>query len=383
MTYTSLSAAVGAAANNDTLLVSGTLTNSDATLSGSIPDGLKIVAGRGLRGTLQVTNCPASGAVLDVSDRQGSLLIQGLKLVVPNSCVGVLADANPPNTGGGNPLTVRGVLFTGATATAVFTAIRTVDESDGPFIFRDNVITGRLNPGIELDGDTNAIEASIFRNKITNTGTGGSGSGIVISDIPVGSDVQVKRNCINGGGSTNGIGIGIDLTGGTVGTNGVTIENNTIKNFAAATGVGFAMDNDDDSVVFQKNVVQNNEVGIQVDFSGGVPPGFTPPTITLNNITGDPTTQTGLRYIPDPSQNLDARNNWWGAASGPNDIDNIPAGTDPNQCPEATCTPNGTGLPVDNNTPGPDPDCGTGAGQVRTCPFRTSPVSGAGAGIGC
>ena len=365
-TYPDLSAAVAAAAANDTLLVSGTLTGTNATLDSTDtpPDGLKIVAGRGLRGTLQVSTCPASGAILDVSGRLGALTIQGLHLVVPNLCAGVLSSAN------GNPLTVQGVLFTGATATAVFTAIETVNESDGPFNFTLNTITGQLDAGIILDGDgTTAIQATIFRNRITNTGTGGNGNGIEISDVPAGSVVEVRRNRINGGGATNGIGTGIDLTGGA--TNGVVIENNTIENFAATGGTGFAMDGDDERVVFQRNVVRNNEVGISVDFSGGAP--VISPTITLNNITGDPATQTGLQYTAGAgAPNLDATNNWWGANTGPGDDGDA----DTTDC----CTPTGSGLPVVATAP-PD-SCGAAppnTGRVSICPFRTAPVSPAGA----
>jgi len=380
-TYPDLSSAVAAAAANDTLLVSGTLTDGDAILSGAIPAGLKIVAGRGLRGTLRpglALTCP--GAVIDVSNRNGPVSIIGLKIEVPSGCVGVLADAST-GTGDGNPLTVQGVLFTGATATAFFTAIETVNELAGPFNFTRNTITGQLDPGISLDGDgTSAIQATIFGNRITNTGTGGNGNGIEISDVPAGSVVGVRRNRINGGGATNGIGTGIDLTGGA--TDGVVIENNTIENFAAATGIGFAMDGNDNGVVFRRNVVRNNEVGIWVDFTGANP--TTLPTITLNNITGDPTTQTGLRYTSDMGDpNLNATNNWWGAADGPRDIDG-----DANACPEAagpTCgttqpaAPDGTGLPVDSGAGVGTADCGAGAGLVTTCPFRTAPVSPAGA----
>jgi hypothetical protein len=275
---------------------------------------------------------------------------------------------------------VQGVLFTGATATAVFTAIETVNELTGPFNFTRNTITGQLDPGISLDGDgTSAIEATIFGNRITNTGTGGSGNGIEISDVPAGSVVGVRRNRINGGGAANGIGTGIDLTGGEA--DEVVIEFNTIENFAATGGTGFAMDNDDDGVVFQRNVVRNNDVGISVDFTGTNP---TAPTIRLNNITGDPATQTGLQYTSDPGDpNLNATDNWWGAADGPRDIDG-----DANACPEAagpTCgttqpgAPDGTGLPVDSGAGVGTADCGTGPSRVKTCPFRTAPVSPAGA----
>ena len=378
--YPDLQTAVNNAGPGDTLLVSGTLSgaNASANLAGFSGN---IVAGRGLRGTLSpgsALTCP--GAVIDASDRNGPVSIIGLKIEVPNGCVGVLANA-ATGTGDGNPLTVQGVLFTGATATAVFTAIETVDERDGPFNFTRNTITGQLDPGISLGGDgTIRIEATIFGNRITNTGIGGSGNGIEIFGVPAGSVVGVRRNRINGGGATNGIGTGIDLTGGA--TDGVVIENNTIENFAAATGIGFAMDGNDNGVVFRRNVVRNNEVGIWVDFTGANP--TTLPTITLNNITGDPTTQTGLRYTSDMGDpNLNATNNWWGAADGPRDIDG-----DANACPEAagpTCgttqpaAPDGTGLPVDSGAGVGTADCGAGAGLVTTCPFRTAPVSPAGA----
>jgi hypothetical protein len=366
--YPDLQTAVNNAGPGDTLLVSGTLSGANALADLTGFSG-NIVAGRGLRGTLSpgsALTCP--DAVIDASDRNGPVSIIGLKIEVPSGCVGVLADAST-GTGDGNPLTVQGVLFTGATATAVFTAIETVDELDGPFNFTQNTITGQLNPGISLDGDgTTAIQATIFRNRITNTGTGGSGNGIGIADVPAGSVVGVRRNRINGGGATNGVGTGIDLTGGP--TDGVVIEFNTIENFAAG-GTGFAMDNDDDGVVFQRNVVRNNDVGISVDFSTG--PNPTAPTITLNNITGDPATQTGLQYTADSSDpNLDATNNWWGANTGPGDDGDA----DTNDC----CTPTGSGLPVVATAP-PN-SCGAAppnTGRVSICPFRTTPVSPAGA----
>jgi len=378
VTYPDLQSAVDNAANGDTLLVSGRLTgtNAELTFTSTSPSNITIVAGRGLRGTLAPTACPATGAVIDVSNRPGAVTIIGLAIQVPDTCVGVLANAST-GTGGGNPLTVRGVLFTGATATATFVAIRTVDESNGPFIFRENVIKGQLNPGIELDGDVaTAIQASIFRNVITNTGTGGSGNGVDISDISAGSAVTVRRNRIDGGGTTAGIGTGINLLAGP--TDGVVIENNTIRNFAASSGIGFAMDEDDEAVTFQKNVVNNNEIGIDVDFSGNNPTTF--PTITLNNITGDPNTQTGLRYTPNGGTptNLDATGNWWGASNGPRAADTgfCPEFTNPPTC-NIAATANGNGMPINRN--GVGNDCDGVAGGVITCPFRTSPVPGAGA----
>jgi hypothetical protein len=393
-TYPSLSAAVAAAAANDTLLVSGTLTGSNATLGSTDtpPDGLKIVAGRGLRGTLQPTSCP--GAVLDVSGRLGSLLIQGLKLVVPDECVGIYSNAN------GNPLTVRGTLIQRATATADITGIFLEDETDGPFLIESNVIpsTGAtsispiINFGVIVDGDPpTPITATVRRNRI---GSSPTFIGILVNDVPSGSSVIVERNIVDGGNDPGSV-VGIEV----VGSDGVIVRQNTVRRFvrtpASQDAAGIAIVESFNTQVL-RNVIANNDVGVVVDddCSGTCTGTDTADSVSINsnNITSTVANATGLLYVPDSGVAspgpLDATNNWWGAASGPNDIDNIPAGTDPDQCPEAagpTCgTPqpaatDGTGLPVDSGAGVGFADCGIGAGQVTTCPFRTSPVSGAGA----
>ena len=377
-TYTSLSAAVAAAAANDTLLVSGTLTDGDAILSGAIPAGLKIVAGRGLRGTLQVSAAVCGGgAILNVSGRQGALTIQGLRLVVPNGCAGVYSDGT---VSGGDPLTVRGLRIDRATSTATIIGIFLDDETDGPFTIEQNVIpsVGGAGIGIWVDGDPpTPITASVKGNTVGSAGSP-TGSGIQVTDVPPGSNVTVERNRVDGGNNTNSI-VGIVVAD----SNDVIVRRNTVRNFVgtAADQDAFGIDIvESPNTRVLRNVIANNDTGVRVDdnTTAGTQTADTV-RINDNNITSTVANATGLLFIRDSTAAtvpLDATKNWWGAATGPSDIDG-----DASACPEAAagCTPGGTGLPVDSNAGGGAADCGTGAGRVTTCPFRTAPVSPAGA----
>jgi hypothetical protein len=382
-TYPDLSSAVAAAAANDTLLVSGTLTGTNATLDSTDtpPDGLKIVAGRGLRGTLQVSACPGGpgGAILNVSGRQGALTIQGLRLVVPNGCIGVYSGA----VSGGNPLTVRGLRIDRATSTATITGIFLYDEIGGPFTIEQNVIpsVGGAGIGIAVDGDTaTAITASVKGNTV-GSASSPTGSGIRVTDVPPGSNVTVERNRVDGGNNTSST-AGIVVAG----SDGVIVRRNTVRNFVgtAAPQNAFGIDIvESPNTQVLRNVIANNDTGVRVNDSAAA--GETADTVVINdnNITSTVTGATGLLFIPDAAATapLDATNNWWGAANGPRDDD-----TDTTDCPEATppgCTTpptaEGGGLPVAVGPPPVANDCGTTAGTVTTCPFRTAPVSPAGA----
>ncbi|MCX7753314.1 MAG: hypothetical protein N2443_10685 [Blastocatellia bacterium] len=386
--YLSLSAAVAAAAPGDTLLVSGTLNGANAILdSVALPAGLKIVAAQGLRGTLQVTStqCGATtlGVILDVSARQGSLLIQGLKLIVPNGCIGIGSLAN------GNPLTVRNVLIQRATATANISGMSLWQEFGGPFLIEGNLIpsTGNTNSnvGIWIDGDaTNPIDATVRRNRIGSTGAP-TGLGIGIIEVPSGSSITVERNVVDGGNVIWSSGISV------VNSNGVTIQQNTVRGFVGPTGPQNAFGilvTESSNIQVLRNVVANNDIGVVVcDASacGGSNGSGTAGTVAINfnNLTSTVTGAIGLFFFPDPGAPapLDARNNWWGATSGPSDDDG-----DTTDCPEfvapgctTTPTAEGGGLPVGVNPPIATDDCDIAAGTVTTCPYRTSPVSPAGA----
>ena len=376
-TYTSLSAAVADAAPNDTLLVSGTLSGTNAILDSATdtpPAGLKIVAGRGLRGTLQVSAADCGGttnsAILDVSARAGALLIQGLRLVVPNACIGVYSTAN------GEPLTVRGLLITRATATASITGIFLEDEFDGPFNIEQNVIpsAGGVGVGILVDGDTlTPIAASVRRNTVGSSGQP-TEVGIQVQDVPAGSDVIVERNRVDGGNNINSV-TGIMVAD----SDGVIVQRNTVRNFvgtAASQDAGGIEIAESPNTQVLRNVIANNDVGVEVN-DNATPGTQTADTVVINfnNITSTVTGATGLVFIPDSTAAtapLDATNNWWGAATGPSDDD-----ADTTDCPEFTVpgcttppTAEGGGLPVAVNPPTAD-DCGTTAGTVRTCPYRT------------
>jgi len=382
-TYTSLSAAVAAAAANDTLLVSGTLTDGDAILDSGTdtpPAGLKIVAGRGLRGTLQVSTCPSSGAILDVSGRLGALTIQGLRLVVPNGCIGVYSDGT---VSGGNPLTVRGLRID--RAAGAITGIFLEDETNGPFTIEQNVIPsvgGAGGIGIVVDGDPPAaITASVKGNTVGSAGSP-TGVGIRVTDVPTTSSVTVERNRVDGGNNASST-RGIDVSD----SDGVIVRRNTVRNFvgtaAAQDAFGIRIEESPNTQVL-RNVIANNDTGVAVDddATSGTETADTV-VINENNITSTVTNATGLLFIPDSTAAtapLDATNNWWGAANGPRDDD-----ADTTDCPEATppgCTTpptaEGGGLPVAVG-PSVANDCGTTAGTVTTCPFRTAPVSPAGA----
>jgi len=395
VTYPDLQTAVNNAGPGDTLLVSGTLTGTAAILDSATdapPDGLKIVAGRGLRGTLQISSTDCAGtpndAVLDVSGRAGALTIMGLKIVVPNLCTGVYTDGN------GNPLTVKNLLIQAATATANIEGIVIGDltgtgESGGPFLVEDNIIprAGSGGVGIDVFGDSTTVR----RNRIGSSGAPTEAGIAVVA--PLGG-VVVERNIVDGGnnaGSTIGIVVGCTPSFFPTCSDDVTIQRNTVRNFVGTAtpqdAVGIAIV-DSTNVQVLRNVIANNDTGIGVDDFNALPDEQTADTVTINfnNITSTVTGATGLLFFWDESATvpLDATNNWWGAASGPSDIEG-----DADACPEAVGTacgtpqspavPDGTGLPVDSGAGGGTPDCGTAAGEVKTCPFRTSPVSPAGA----
>jgi hypothetical protein len=303
--------------------------------------------------------------------------------VVPNGCRGVYSNGT---VSGGNPLTVRGLRIDRATSTATITGIFLDDETDGPFTIEQNVIPsvgGVGGAGIVVDGDTaTAITASVKGNTVGSAGSP-TGSGIEVTDVPAGSNVTVERNRVDGGNNASSI-VGIVVAT----SDGVIVRRNTVRNFVGtpAPQNAFGIDIvESPNTQVLRNVIANNDTGVRVNDSAAA--GETADTVVINenNITSTVANATGLLFIPNTPATapLDATKNWWGAATGPRDIDG-----DADACPEAagqTCgtsqpgAPDGTGLPVDSGAGGGTADCGTAAGRVTTCPFRTAPVSPAGA----
>jgi hypothetical protein len=307
-----------------------------------------------------------------------------LRLVVPNVCAGVLSSAN------GNPLTVRGLRIDRAAGAII--GIVLANETGGPFTIEQNVIpsVGGGGIGIVVDGNPpTPITASVKGNTV-GSASSPTGLGIGVNDVPGMSDVVVERNRVDGGNNPSSI-VGI----GMLNSNGVIVRRNTVRNFvgtaAAQDAFGIGIVESPNTQVL-RNVIANNDTGVAVDddTTSGTETADTV-RINDNNITSTVTGATGLLFIPDSTAAtvpLDATNNWWGAANGPRDDD-----ADTTDCPEATppgCTTpptaEGGGLPVAVfATLGPPPvpvadDCdATVAGKVKTCPFRTAPVSPAGA----
>lgn len=380
--FPSLNEALAASRNGDVLLASGRLEGAvDLSLA---PGAITIVGQSSLLGstTISVSSCPLSQAVVDLSGRNGRVQLIGLTIEVPDGCIGILANANLGD-GDGKPLTVRGCRIQGTSpSTHVVGGIALLDESGGPYLLLNNTISrGQFDSGIVLDGDIlNSLRATIRNNDIGGRNTV-VGAGIVITDILASATVVVDRNTIDGGGPSVGSMVGIALNWGddNVGGQGVTVQRNTVINFSNPTipGRGIVVDGSPGSKILA-NVVGDCFLGIVVD--PGHDSGQTP-VINNNNITCDNLSAckaagyTGL-FFGLASYALDARNNFWGANTGP-------ASTDVGMiCPEATgarCNGpggGGTGLPIE----APNAvDCGTGPGQVMVCPFRSSANGSAGA----
>jgi len=366
-TYATVNEALAQSRNGDTLLVVGKV---EGAVNFSLAPGGVTLIGRtsgGIPATITLETCPPNLAVIDTRGRQERVQIIGITIEVPPGCYGILSGDS------GRPLTVRDCRLVGRDRSALFSGIALVNEFGGPFLIQGNQITNQLvSAAILVDGrGAQPLQAIVRGNRIGSDVT----AGIIVSDIPSGSSVVIERNLLDGGDLGRGA-VGILLNPGST---GVTVQRNTILNF----GTGILVDGSPGSKILA-NHLQDNGVGIAVDTTTSSE--TAPPVITDNNITC--TSLAACRvagavglYFAGGTYTLDARNNYWGASTGPDSAEDPAPGN--STCPEATgsnCAGpagGGAGLPI--NADGAV-DCSTsGPGSVRTCPIRTAPNRFAGA----
>jgi hypothetical protein len=382
-----LSTAVGAALAGDILLLAGNLNETAGVDLTGFTGTLVGETRRGFQATVRIVGglCPALGAVIDASNRAGTVSLIGFNLVVPDVCIGIQDDTNVgAGAGTGLPLTIQNMNITGA-AGAVYDGICINDQTAGPFNILNSRVTGELgnacttsdSGGITVDGDGTALTTTVRGNRVTNTTANGDGFGINIEDIGAGSVALVERNIVDGGGAVAGIGIGIFFGDGDdgLGVDGtLTAQRNTVRNFSAPGGVGFDIDNANGLTVRQ-NLITNNDFGFMVD-DATCSPGPAFPLINLNNIRGSLTAAMDFNGAGPCGYTLDASNNYWDAASGPRDIDGDAfCGGTPATCNLAA----GAGGAIDAQAGGAAADCGGGIDLVNTCLFRTIVIFGTGA----
>ncbi|MCS6817899.1 MAG: right-handed parallel beta-helix repeat-containing protein [Blastocatellia bacterium] len=365
-TYPTVNEALAQSRNGDTLLIAGRV---EGAVSLALAPGGITLLGRvngGIPAVISVGTCPPNQAVIDARGRRGHVQIVGLNIEVPSGCYGILSGES------GIPLTVRNCRLIGRNQSALFSGIALMNESGGPFLIQGNQITNQLvSAAILIDGrSTSPLQAIVRGNRIGSDVT----AGIIVSDIPPGSSVIIERNVLDGGDLGLGA-VGILLNPG---SNGVVVQRNTILNF----GTGIIVDGAPGSKILA-NHLQDNRIGIAVDTT--VATSGTPPVINDNNITCTSlgacraAGAEGLSFVTG-TYTLDARNNYWGASTGPDSAENPAPGN--TTCPEATgsnCAGpagGGTGLPI--NAHGVDCSA-SGGGSVRTCPIRTAPNRLAGA----
>jgi hypothetical protein len=364
-TYASVNEALAQSRNGDTLLVIGRVEG--VVDFSRAPGGVTVIGSRNVPATISVETCPPRLTVIDARGRNGPVRIIGITVEVPSGCYGILSGDS------GRPLTVQNCRFVGRDRSALFSGIALVNEFGGPILIQGNHITNQLvSAAIVVDGNGGRpLQVTVRGNRVGSNVT----AGVLVSDIPSGSSVVIERNILDGGDLGRGA-IGILLNPG---SNGVLVQRNTIVNF----GTGIVVDGSPGSKILA-NHLQDNGVGIAVDTTASS--GTTPPVITDNNIT---CTSLGACRVAGAvglvfaggTYTLDARNNYWGASTGPDSAESPAPGN--SVCPEATgsnCTGpggGGTGLPI--NADGAR-DCSTSLpGSVRTCPIRTAPNRLAGA----
>jgi hypothetical protein len=318
--------------------------------------------------------------VIDLSGRVGTVTWIGGIINVPAGCWAFFSDTGP-----GTGITIQGVTIQGAAGNKI-RGIGTRDEAGGPFRFLSNRITGEIDVGIGLDGPGGMnIDATIRGNRITITGATSVPDciGIGLTDTQSATTILVERNRVDGGnvaGCFGGVGIG------GFATTDVTVQRNTVQNFASGLARAGVLLDATSNVVVRSNVIRNNATGVLVDPGTCSVVPF--PLVNNNNITGS-TTAALIFGTGACSYDLDATNNWWGANTGPQDFEGDAACGSPTPPTSANCnTAAGAGGKINATAKGMGTAdcCGGGSmvtcnssGFVKTCPFKLFAIFGIGA----
>lgn len=232
-----------------------------------------------------------------------------------------------------------------------------IDDA-GEVTVTNNTLQGNVDRGVRLE---DAGPVTILGNSIAHNNEG--------LDLFVGGEVSVRNNTIT---DSRYDGLGLDasqatLTNNTITDNGgeglsldvshVTLTNNTITN---NTDDGIDLLFADQASLTDNEITKNGDAGVRIVDPGDV-------TVADNNIHDnddregffDDNDDGGIHV--DGGQPVDARDNWWGATSGPSGgVEDACLGTDADGQGELITLANG--------------------GEVCFDPWRTEPVETAGAG---
>ena len=142
-----------------------------------------------------------------------------------------------------------------------------------------------------------------------NTLSGCTGNAIYFWDTDSNTlSGNTVTNIHDGGGTGWGIALDGGDTAGSIGSDSNILSDNTINN----SDIGIWIGNGSDSNTLESNTINNNLTGVEIGtYGGGAAPVNT--EIHFNNIYGN--TNYGMNNTT--SVQVDATNNWWGAASGP------------------------------------------------------------------
>ncbi len=371
-TFSTLSAAVAVAKFNDTLTVTGSvsepgpvvLAGFTGKIQGSGPGASVSQGSPGACGGIAL-NCvfDASGA--------GPVSINNLTINVPSGAIGILGVAQTGLPVSKN-LTVTNCNLTGP---ALFSGIVLEGVSGGQFTFQNNTISGPISNGINvLDDGVHRLFVSAHNNLITNTGDTADTVGILVGFGPptVSNTVAIFNNTVDGGGSSGAF-AGIDV----VLTDRAQIHDNVVRNFLGGTpnfdnapGAGIRL-RAATNIMAHDNTLLNNRIAIQIDPIQELDEEVSN-NVKLRNNEMQSTLDGANGLIFNAGGNIkslysgpvDARDNEWGPGHlGPNSADGS-CSCGPTSHPPALSVINDTpGIAnVCNNTPS------ASGGDVLSCP---------------